>query len=309
MANYKNTSGDYIITVDNSDGNVIINGHLDVEGNFTVNGSFANINATDNVHITSPLTTITGNLNVVGNVTYIDVSELTVDDPFITVAANNTGNMATADFQSQGLVAQTSSNTYAGIRFNNGANTWQISPYVAGNGEPITAYANLATSIGSFLIAAPDNAGNVSAATWPTQGLVAHSSGNTYAGLRFNNDTLTWQISSSVDANGAPIGAYADIAFASAAIPGGPQYAVQFNVGNVFTGTGNLLFDDTINQLKLNGHTTYGNLGTDPLPVVDSTNLYHKPVGVGGTGLYFNSPADADELVSRRKAIVFGLIF
>jgi hypothetical protein len=89
--------------------------------------------------------TVNGNLNVRGNVTYIDVNDLTVEDPFITVAGNNTGNLATAAFQSQGLVAQTSSNTYAGLRFNNTANTWQISPQVYGNGDPIVAYTTLAS--------------------------------------------------------------------------------------------------------------------------------------------------------------------
>lgn len=309
MANYKNTSGDYVITVDDGTGNVIINGHLDVEGNFTVNGNLANITATDNVHITSPQTTITGNLNVVGNVTYIDVTELTVDDPFITVAANNTGNLATADFQSQGLVAQTSANTFAGIRFNNPNATWQISRSVYGNGDPITDYANIAISDGSFLIAAPDNSGNVASPVWPTQGMITRYSNTTYAGLRFNNATLTWQISSSVAANGAPITAYADLASAAAATPGGPSNAVQYNVGNVFTGKASLLFDQSIDQLELDGHMTYVNIGTDPTPVANSVNLYHKPVGQGGTGLYFNTPADADELVSKRQAIVFGIIF
>lgn len=305
MANYKNTSGDYVITVDNSDGNVIINGHLDVEGNFTVNGAWANINASDNVHITSPLTTISGNLNVVGNVTYIDVNELTVDDPFITVAANNTGNLTTADFQSQGLVAQTSANTYAGLRFNNSNNTWQISNYISSNGEPITAYANLSVSNGSFVVAAPDNAGNISAATWMEQGLLAKTSANTYAGLRFNNSTQSWQISSSVAANGAPIGNYSDITYK----PGDPEYSVQFNVGNVFTGSSAFLFNNITNRLSLTGHASFGNIGTAPAPQTDAVNLYHNKKGTGDTGLYFNTPTQQDELVSRRRAIVFGIIF
>jgi hypothetical protein len=102
MSSYKSTSDDYIITVADGQGTLYIN----------------------------------GNLNVVGNVTYIDVNELTVEDPFITVAGNNTGNLATATFQSQGLVAQTSANTFAGIRFNNTANAWQVSKDVYANGEP-----------------------------------------------------------------------------------------------------------------------------------------------------------------------------
>ena len=111
MSTYKNTSGDYYVNVAAGTGTLFLS----------------------------------GNLNVQGNVTYIDVNELVVEDPFITVAGNNTGNLATATFQSQGLVAQTSSTTYAGIRFNNTANAWQISNSVNADGSEITPYATLAS--------------------------------------------------------------------------------------------------------------------------------------------------------------------
>jgi hypothetical protein len=37
--------------------------------------------------------------------------------------------------------------------------------------------------------------------------------------------------------------------------------------------------------------------------------LYNKQVGSGGTGVYVISSAVNDELVSKTKAIVFGIIF
>ena len=67
MSTVKNTSGDYTITVADGLG----------------------------------LLTINADLDVVGNITYINSSELKVTDPFITVAANNNGAM-----QSMGLVAK-----------------------------------------------------------------------------------------------------------------------------------------------------------------------------------------------------------
>jgi hypothetical protein len=37
--------------------------------------------------------------------------------------------------------------------------------------------------------------------------------------------------------------------------------------------------------------------------------LYNKPLGDGGTGLYVVSSSVDDELVSKRKAIAYGIIF
>lgn len=115
MSTYKNTSGDYYVTLAQGTGTMYLYGNLDV----------------------------------VGNVTYIETTDLKIDDPFITVAANNSGTIGTAAYQHQGMVAQTSSSTFAGLRFDNGSLTWQVSPSVEANGAPITAYATLASAAAS----------------------------------------------------------------------------------------------------------------------------------------------------------------
>jgi len=102
--------------------------------------NIASIEPSDNVVISTHTVTINGNLDVLGNTTQIETTELTVDDPFITVSANNTGNLSTAVFQEQGLVTQSSATTFAGLRFNNSTELWEISPRVAANGAPVTAY-------------------------------------------------------------------------------------------------------------------------------------------------------------------------
>jgi hypothetical protein len=105
--------------------------------------------AVDNVSITTNSLNLTGNLHVSGNITYINVEDLTVDDPFITVAGNNSGTLGTAPYQQQGLVARTSNSTYAGIRFDNGTQQWQLSPNVYANGEPVgNSYAVIVTGNG-----------------------------------------------------------------------------------------------------------------------------------------------------------------
>ena len=209
MATFKTTSSDYTLNVGPYSSNT-----SSWTGTFTVNG----------------------NLAVAGNVTYIESSELKVDDPFITVAANNTGVVT-----NMGMVAQKSLSTFAGLRFNSVTNEWEISP--------------------------------------------------------------------SVDSAGSPISPYLAISTASASVPGAPNTAVQFNVANVFTGSSNFLFDSPNAKLTLSGQMAIGNIGLSPAAVSNAVVLYSNAIGSGGTGLYFVNGTTADEMVSKSKAIVFGIIF
>ena len=79
---------------------------------------------------------IDGNLDVSGNITY--VSEIAVNDAFIIVAANNTGTVT-----DMGLIAKKTSSTYAGLRFDSGANAWQVSSSVNSDGTAVAPYQTL----------------------------------------------------------------------------------------------------------------------------------------------------------------------
>lgn len=222
MATYKRVEGDYnIVTVNNSD-NVIIDTHT-VE--------------------------VRGNLDVVGNLTYINVSELNVKDPFIVLNSSNTSSYA----------------------------------------------ANA--------------------------GVLTHIDSTTFAGIRYNSDLGRWQISGNTSATGET-GVWDTLATAnSAVLAAGSDTQVQFNQGGVFGASSNLTFDYTANILQVDGdflatntisvgnHQIFANVSPDPDTVIDSAVLYHKPVGSGGTGLYVKTDTVDDELVSRAKAIVFGIIF
>jgi hypothetical protein len=106
MSTYKNTSGDLTLTGNGGLATLTVN-----YANTIFNGSF----------------TYTGNL--------------TTTDDFIVVAANNTGAL-----QDMGLLAQTGTGTFAGLRFNTVANTWQISSSVTSAGAPVATYANVLTT-------------------------------------------------------------------------------------------------------------------------------------------------------------------
>ena len=131
----------------------------------------------DNVNVTTSSLNVTGNLNVAGNITYITVESFTVDDPFITIAGNNSGTLGTAPYQEQGIVTRTSGSTYAGLRFDNGTQEWQISDDVYANGAPVTAYVAISTyanaNVASYL---PTYTGNISAGNVSVTGNI--SAGN-----------------------------------------------------------------------------------------------------------------------------------
>ena len=201
MATVKNTSDDYTITVADGLG----------------------------------LLTINADLDVIGNITYIDSTELRVTDPFITVAYDNNGAI-----QSMGLVAQKSSTTYAGLRFNTVSGEWEISPAVDADGGPITPYSTIST-------------GGIS--------------------------------------------------------PGAPFNAVQYNGAGTFAGNAAFTFDAGNAKVNITGQLVLANIVSTPASTPNVAALYNKAVGSGGTGVYVISPSVDDELVSKTKAIVFGIIF
>jgi len=202
--------------------------HKRVDGTYYIE----TLNNIDNVEITTHTVKVFGNLDVQGNITYIDTTELDITDPFITLAANNTGI-----YSNVGILAQKTSgpNTYASLRWNTTSGTWQISP---------------------------DNSTFVDIA-----------SGNT------------------------------------ATSPGGTNTDIQFNNVGAFGGNVNYKFDVANARVTLQGHQVFGNIATAPAAVANSVAVFHNAEGSGGTGLYVKSPSVEDELVSKSKAIVFAIIF
>jgi hypothetical protein len=202
--------------------------HKRVDGTYYIE----TINNVDNVEITTHTVKVFGNLDVQGNITYIDTTELDITDPFITLAANNTGA-----YSNVGILAQKASapNTYASLRWNTTSGTWQVSP---------------------------DN--------------------STFVNIATGNAVTT---------------------------PGGANTNIQFNNASSFGGNVNYSFDTANARVTLQGHQVFGNTATAPAAVANSVAVYHNAQGSGGTGLYVKSTTVQDELVSKSKAIVFAIIF
>jgi hypothetical protein len=172
--------------------------------------SFKNINTDYTLNVGTPagngVFTVNAQTVFTGNVTY-NVPSVTTS-PFLTVAANNTGAIT-----DMGLLAQTSSNTFAGLRFDVATNAWQTSPEVYANGAPIVAYANVDTP------------------------------------------------------------------------PGGPNSSIQFNANGVFGGTSNLLFNSSTNQFNLNGNMSVsGNIVAQNVTGTFNINTSANIIYVGTNG-------------------------
>lgn len=188
------------------------------------------------------------------------------------------------------------------ITVNNGVGTIYVDGNldVAGN---ITYVSEIAVN-DAFIAVAANNNGTVTA-----MGLLATKLANsTYAGLRFNTITSDWEVSPSVQANGAPITAYSTIATGSAAVAGADTQ-IQFNQLGTFSASANLTFDYNNNKLTVQGRQALGNIGATPALTANSVTIYNKAQGSGDTGLYVVSSTADDELVAYKKSLLLSIIF
>jgi len=143
-------------------------------------------------------------------------------------------------------------------------------------------------------------------------GLLTHKTASTFAGIRYNTTDNKWEISTSTSETGET-GTWNEIGTAEAGNVAGANTQVQFNDEGSFGASANFTFTDT-SQLNVAGNInlTAGLQLADsaaPGSVANTTVLYGNVAGSGGTGVYFVDGSTADELVSKSKAIVFGIIF
>jgi hypothetical protein len=145
------------------------------------------------------------------------------------------------------------------------------------------------------------------------------------------------QVAEPVANEDAATKSYVDTA-SSSIVAAGVENSLQFNTSNTFDGDSNLLYDgtsltvgntnistgaitvdDTNGNLELSANgtgTLYArsvvrmeNESGDPSSITGSNQLYAKTAAAGGSGMLFVNDDTADELVSKSKAIVFGIIF
>ena len=143
-------------------------------------------------------------------------------------------------------------------------------------------------------------------------GLLTHKTASTFAGIRYNNNSGKWELSTATGTTGET-GTWSEIGTAVAGSVAGANTQIQFNNAGSFGASANMTFTDT-SQLNVSGNinVTSGLQLADssaPGAVTNTTVLHGGIAGSGGTGVYFVDGSTTDELVSKSKAIVFGIIF
>jgi len=85
---------------------------------------------------------------------------------------------------------------------------------------------------------------------------------------------------------------------------------------NIFTNTitntsaNNLILTATNSNIEINGYLNLDNKSSDPSSTAGTNKVYSKStVGAGKTGLYFVNTTTSDELVSKKRALLFSMIF
>ena len=152
--------------------------------------------------------------------------------------------------------------------------------------------------------------------------------------LRWNEAIDSWQITS----DGST---YADLLTGSGGVvaAAGSDTYVQYNDGGFLGAEANFAYDYTNNLLyvgnvtignnAITSNTTNGNIalnangtgtvnistataltfqGSAPGSTASLTKFYAATPGAAASGLYFVNTVDSDELVSKKKAIMFGLV-
>ncbi len=85
---------------------------------------------------------------------------------------------------------------------------------------------------------------------------------------------------------------------------------IKINTNTITSTSSSITVEPFDNNLNIDAYVTLLDQVSDPSSTALTNKLYHKNViGAGDTGLYFKNSTRGDELVSKRRAILFGMIF
>ncbi len=229
----------------------------------------------DQYKISSPSIILDGNLTVTGSTTSVETINSTVNDNIIVLNDGELGAGVTAG--TAGIEIERGSLSNTTFTFNETDDAWEVKiggSYAVIRGAPPVGVNDLATKGYIDLISG-----------------VAGS--NTQIQFNDNGDfgasaNLTWdEISLTIN----------DIEISAGVIQ---STTTNGDIELIANGSGTLYLRSIIKM---------ENEVSDPSATSSTNKFYAKVPGNAGSGLYFVNTTTSDELVSRSKAILFGLIF
>ena len=274
--------------------------HLRTSGDYTVKTG-TGASGSNSVIFDSKTTTVKGDLIVEGTNTSLETTTLTIEDPIIRLAKNNTN---TTDLDSGFLVERGVVNN-AAFYWNEGDDTFKaVTTTSDGTGTTIAD-----TALAKIQVAEPtagsdaatktyvDSVGGVSLSGSTNNTITTVTGANALQGeanLTFDGTVLA------VTGN---ITATTSIANDAITIDDHTIKTTRSNDDLILeaTGTGNVVINDTL---------TFSSMASDPTATAQTT-LYNKTAGGGGTGLYFRNSAIGSgavgELISKKKATALAI--
>lgn len=232
----------------------------------------------DQYKISAPSIILDGNLTVVGSTATVSSVNSTIEDN--TIVLNNGEIGAGVTRGTSGIEVDRGSLDNSTFVFNEALDAWEI--------KIGSAYANIRG-------ADPLNASDLVTKSYVDAGIVAGAPGGILTAIQFNNgvfggsDQLVW--------NG------------SAVIVGQNMYLTAAAIGVTQTDSNLELSANGAGVLYFKSPVMFENTTVDPDSVAGNNVIYAKTPGNAGTGIYFTNTSATGELVSRQKAILFGLIF
>lgn len=233
----------------------------------------------DQYKISAPSIVIDGNLTVMGSTTSVETINSTVNDNIIVLNSGESGAGVTAG--SAGLQIDRGSSDDATLLYNETTDVFEL---------------KVGSSYAIVRGATPVNDNDLATKAYVTSVVTTSNPGGPLYSVQFNNDPSGF----GGDANFTYDGTTATI------------QDIEISTGSILGLTTNADIEISANgtgTLFLRSVVKMENEVADPSSTVGSNKFYAKTPGNAGSGLYFVNATAGDELVSRSKAILFGLIF
>jgi hypothetical protein len=323
---------------------------LRVSGDYKIE---ANASNSTSVTIDTPLTIVTGNLNILGTFTNITSTNTNIKDNIVVLNSGETNNYVTLDVSgiliargandsiSQAATFLYNDNTssggvwsvgtvtnrglfefkveqqLSGIRVNAiraGAGATALN--LLGSDNPTAVLSVAGTTNYEDQILDDDDIPNKkyvdSAIYSETSSTRKLQVGNNFIEINSSNVNITDEFFSTTDRIFAALNTETNIVFN---LEGTEAQFLELNINNnriyVNTTTNQDLILETNQGFNVNLKNPLSLLKTpSPTGKINEIMIYStSTVGGGGTGLYYVNDSNTDELISRRKAIIYGIIF